>query len=272
MINTKILFTTASLVISCASWASDQQQSHDKHWDYSGDQGPAHWHSLNPDYQSCSQGQSQSPIDLNSQLPVTSAFIEKQYQAATMRIAHHEHVVDILDNGHTIQVTYDEGSELITNGQNYNLAQFHFHAPSEHTVDGKFYPMEMHLVHSNKNGALAVVSVLIKEGEHNESFTPIFEHMPKTAGKSVHLEHMMIDIDELLPSVDRYYHYNGSLTTPPCSEGVSWFVLAEPVSLSAAQIKAFTAIINHNNRPIQALNGREVRMEAGGKLKELPEK
>ncbi len=254
-----------AVILSYSASASEDAP----HWSYHGEHGPAHWHQLSEKFSACGKGSSQSPIDLDSTLPVTSSFISKEYKPAALRIAHHEHVIDILDNGHTIQVTYDEGSEFVTNDNRYELAQFHFHAPSEHTVDGKNFPMEMHLVHSNAKGELAVIGILIAEGKHNHNFDTFFNNMPKKPGESKHLEHVNINIDDLLPSLLRYFHYSGSLTTPPCSEGVNWFVSQAPIELSAQQIAQFTAVINHNSRPVQALNGREVRLEVGGQSGEM---
>ena len=140
----------------------------------------------------------------------------------------------------------------------FTLVQYHFHAPSEHTVGGKHYPMEMHLVFGSNGGALAVIGVLIEEGAHNAAFDPVWSHLPKAKGVESHLEHVKVGIDDLLPKVHTSYRYDGSLTTPPCSEGVKWFVMTTPVALSPEQIAAFTALVKENNRPAQPLNGRAI--------------
>jgi carbonic anhydrase len=145
----------------------------------------------------------------------------------------------------------------------FELEQYHFHAPSEHTVDGRRFPMEMHLVHQAADGEFAVLGVLIDEGAHNAAFDPVFSRLPRRLGERVHLEHVQVDIDDLLPSARHVYRYRGSLTTPPCSEGVRWFVGAQPVELSAGQIETFTSIIHGNNRPLQSRGSREVTLDAG---------
>jgi carbonic anhydrase len=175
-----------------------------------------------------------------------------------LHIGHTEHVADTVNNGHTIQVTYTEGDTLTVGDTGYELVQYHFHAPSEHTVAGKHFPMEMHLVHRSAAGALAVVGVLIEEGAANAAFDPIWSTLPKGKGAESHLEHVKVDVDDLLPKTRTVWRYDGSLTTPPCSEGVKWLVMTTPVALSAAQIAAFTAVVEPNSRPVQPRNGRVI--------------
>ena len=146
----------------------------------------------------------------------------------------------------------------------YQLAQYHFHAPSEHTVNGTHSPMEMHFVHTTADGQLAVIGVLIVEGAHNAAFDPIWANLPTQKGMENHLTHVKVDVDALLPTARTTYRYDGSLTTPPCSEGVKWFVMTTPIALSPAQIHAFTSLIHGNNRPVQPLNGRSVFTDAVG--------
>ena len=143
----------------------------------------------------------------------------------------------------------------------YALVQYHFHNQSEHTVKGKHFPMEMHLVHKSASGKLAVVGVLIEEGAHNAAFDPIWSNLPTRKGVETHYAHVAVDVDALLPTKRTSYRYDGSLTTPPCSEGVRWVVMTTPIQLSAEQIRAFAAIIHDNNRPTQPLNGRPVVTE-----------
>jgi len=229
------------------------------HWGYQKDDGPARWAELSPSYELCESGKRQSPIDLRDATPAdTSVRAVRGYEPATLAVAHHEHAVDVLDNGHTIQVTYDEGSTLSEGGTEFELVQYHFHAPSEHHVDGRSYPMEMHLVHKSDDGHLAVVGVLIETGQHNKAFDPIWGILPSSPGESHHAEGVAVNVDDLLPKGGSYYRYQGSLTTPPCSEGVRWFVLQERIALSKDQIGAFTSILHDNNRPVQPLEGRMV--------------
>jgi len=231
------------------------------HWGYGEHDGPAVWAELSPDYGLCAEGREQSPIDLRNAQPREHPPVALAYQPQSLRMIRHEHVVDVIDNGHTIQVSYDEGSVLTIGEKQYELAQYHFHAPSEHTVAGKHSPMEMHLVHKSTSGELAVLGVLIAEGAHNTAFDPVWSHLPRSPGEKVHLEHVKVQIDALLPTGLRHYRYRGSLTTPPCTEGVSWLVAESPVELSGEQIAAFTAIIRANNRPVQELGERTVGID-----------
>jgi carbonic anhydrase len=226
------------------------------HWGYGESDGPALWHTLHPSFEICRDGRQQSPIDLGAATTGQQIPLEFSYAPGQLRIARHEHVVDILNNGHTIQVDYDEGSTLTVRGVSYELVQYHFHAPSEHTVDGLPYAMEMHLVHQAEDGRLLVVGVLIEPGAYNSAFEPVWRHLPREVGEAKHLEHVVVNIDDLLPAERSSVRYMGSLTTPPCSEGVKWLVMAKPVSLSVEQIRAFTSIVQGNNRPIQPLNDR----------------
>ena len=228
------------------------------HWGYGEDDGPMHWAALSPDYATCASGREQSPIDLVAATTGEQAGMSRYYKAASLRIIRHEHIVDVIDNGHTIQINYDEGSTLQLGEASYELKQYHFHSPSEHTIEGQHLPMEMHLVHQSTEGELAVLGVLIEEGDHNPAFEPVWANLPDEVGETVHHEHVTVNVDDLLPADHETYRYRGSLTTPPCSEGVSWFVAAEPIALSADQIAAFTSIFQGNNRPVQPLNDRRI--------------
>ena len=203
------------------------------------------------------------PIDLRAAIPLaagTGTDLQRDYGTAALSIARHEHVVDFLDNGHTIQVTYDEGSTLEVSGIEFELRQFHFHAPSEHVIDDRHYPIELHLVHQSDDGELVVLGVFIEEGEHNPVFDALIEGLPSAPGEESHFEDVMIDVDAFIPSDDRFYRYEGSLTTPPCSEGVHWAVFTEPLYASQQQIEALDAAMPENNRPVQPLGSREVAL------------
>lgn len=171
-------------------------------------------------------------------------------------------MADGINNGHTIQINYAGADTLTIGNDSYALVQYHFHDPSEHTVNGKHSPMEMHLVHQSAAGKLAVVGVLIDEGAHNKAFDPVWANLPKQKGMETHYSAVTVDVDGLLPAVRTSYRYDGSLTTPPCSEGVSWIVMSTPIQLSAAQIGVFMQLIRDNNRPTQPLNGRGVITDA----------
>ncbi len=183
------------------------------------------------------------------------------YQPATLRIIRHEHLVDVINSGHPIQINYDEGSTLTVDSTEFELAQYHFHVPSEHSIDGKSFPMEMHLVHVSEQGEIAVLGVLIQEGSHHSAFDPVVEHIPLDVGSEEHLEHVRVEIDDLLPDDDSTFRYSGSWTTPPCSEGVHWLVFVQPLELSSQQIQSFARVIRGNNRPRQPHNGRDLLLQ-----------
>jgi carbonic anhydrase len=232
------------------------------HWGYGGDEGPANWAGLSPAYAMCGEGKHQSPIDITSATAGGTATWSFNYASTSLRIAHTEHMEEIVDNGHTIQVTVAEGSTFTFGDKTYQLKQFHFHTPSEHTIDGQHAPMEMHLVHQAEDESLAVVGVLFKEGKTlNPNLAKIISHMPRTKGESKHLENVVLQISDHIPQQTEAYHYIGSLTTPPCSEDVQWLVLKAPMIVSADQIAAITAVIGPNNRPTQPLNDRGLSLD-----------
>ena len=232
------------------------------HWGYEGEDGPGNWASLSPVYALCGNGQHQSPINIVKSDAKGGAVWKLDYKTTSLRIAHNEHMEDIIDNGHTIQITVDEGSTFAFNDKVYELKQFHFHTPSEHTIDGQHAPMEMHMVHQSEDGSLAVVGVLFQEGkEPNKNFEKIIANLPDAKGESKHITDTNLELQVHLPADNYAYHYTGSLTTPPCSEDVQWLVLRDPVYLAADQINAFSSRIGPNNRPTQSLNDRHVKVD-----------
>ncbi len=230
------------------------------HWSYGAESGPATWGSLSPVYALCGSGQGQSPIALTSGATSTGPTWSFNYGNTKFAVAHHEHVEDLVDNGHTIQVTVDEGSTLTLNGTTYTLKQFHVHTPSEHTIDGKNMPMEVHLVHQDSAGHFAVVGVLVKEGAANANFAKLVANLPAAKGDTVTVAGEQLDLTMHLPAQEKAYHYVGSLTTPPCSEGVQWLVLHDMITLSKDQIEAFSSRVGPNNRPTQPVNTRTVQV------------
>jgi carbonic anhydrase len=236
-------------------------QGHAVHWGYGESDGPARWAELSPDWALCAEGRQQSPVDLGNAVPGGTFSLGRDYEPAGFRATRNEHVVDVLDNGHTIQVTYDEGSTLAVDGIQFELLQYHFHSPSEHTLDGEHAAAELHLVHQSDTGELAVLGVFIQIGAYNPAFAPIVDNLPSEPGETVHLEHVTVDIDELLPDDDRYFRYTGSLTTPPCWEGVRWFIMVEPIELSREQAAMSRYGMIANNRPVQPLGERQVVIE-----------
>ena len=207
------------------------------HWTYEGEKGPRFWGKLDPIFSVCDKGRNQSPIDIAKTSPATLPKLRSDFSPAKLQIVHHEHIADEINNGHTIQINYTEGDTLTIGDTNYELIQFHFHAPSEHTVHGKHYPMEVHFVHKSPSGALAVVGVFIEQGAHNKAFDPIWANLPTQKGVESHFEHVSVDVDSLLPHSHQSYRYDGSLTTPPCSEVVKWIVMKSPIQLSKEQIQ-----------------------------------
>ncbi|HKP52647.1 MAG TPA: carbonic anhydrase family protein [Chloroflexia bacterium] len=221
--------------------------SQDVHWTYEGHDGPEHWGELSPDFALCSDGKEQTPIDVPSNTPANPSGIMFQYMPSKLNIG---------NNGHTIQITYDGGSSIEVGGKKYDLLQFHFHALSEHTIDGAHGDMEVHFVHKSADGALAVVGALIHGGAENAAYAPVMSNLPAKETAAVTVPGVMIDADDLIPADHEYWNYHGSLTTPPCSEGVNWLLMTNPLEMSEAQIEAYTTIYDNNYRPIQEFNDR----------------
>ncbi|MCU0245953.1 MAG: carbonic anhydrase family protein [Bryobacter sp.] len=230
----------------------------DPHWGYEAPDGPKEWGKLSPKFSACGAGKAQSPIDIDKARKSELPALQAQFRPAELKIIHHEHMADIVNTGHSIQINYTEGDKLKLGDEEFELIQYHFHSPSEHTVAGKQYAMEMHLVHKSASGKLAVIGVFGEEGAPNPAFDPVWANLPGAKSIEHHLEHVKVDVNELLPKNTTSYRYTGSLTTPPCSEDVKWIVMANPVQLSKQQIDSFRAIMKGNNRPVQALNGRPV--------------
>jgi carbonic anhydrase len=259
-----IVMASLSALASCGRPSATQKPAasapptHATHWSYEGETGPAAWGSLSPEYVACAEGAAQSPIDIASATAATGTL---QYGSAALSIDQHENVSDVIDNGHTIQVNCGGAGSVTIGGKAFGLAQFHFHSPSEHTIDGKSFPMEMHMVHKSADDSLAVIGVLIEEGKDNAAFDTLWAHLPADEGQDVRLPDLIVAVDHLLPAKREFYRYDGSLTTPPCSEGVKWLVMKSPIALSHEQIAKFRAIIHDNNRPIQALKNRVVAVE-----------
>jgi len=221
------------------------------HWGYAGEAGPEHWGDLSHEFTTCKDGRSQSPIDIAGAKEADSPGIEFSYSDAPL---------EILNNGHAIQANYADGSHITVNGEEFELLQFHFHGPSEDTVDGKHYDMQAHLVHKNKSGGLAVVGVFLTKGKENDFIKALWAHMPEEEGVKNSVPEVMINAKSLLPEDGTYYSFSGSLTTPPCTEGVKWMVMKQPVEVSEAQIKEFSSVIHMNARPTQPINDRVIKV------------
>jgi len=220
-----------------------------QHWGYAGEAGPEHWAKIDAKYAMCGLGRNQSPVDLDG-------FVEAELQA--LKLGYKAGAADIVNNGHTIQVNYAPGSVLTVNGRSFELKQFHFHAPSENRIGGKQFPMEGHLVHADSQGNLAVVALMFQEGAANALLDKLWEKMPAKAGEKAALP-PGLSVAQLLPADRDYYRFNGSLTTPPCSEGVWWLVMKKPVSVSKAQVDKFSKTMGFaNNRPTQPVFARPI--------------
>ena len=239
------VFTVGALTIFSAANAAEGA-----HWTYKGHGGPAEWGAMDGAFASCQLGKLQSPIDIRGAKPAKLPPMKFNYQPSAL---------SIIDNGHTIQVNYAPGSFIVVGGVRWELVQFHFHHPSEEKIDGKAHEMVAHLVHKNAEGKLAVVAVLLDKGGASELVDTLWKNIPHEKGKEVAVASTSIDVTSLLPENRDYFTFQGSLTTPPCSEGVTWFVLKAPVKIADDEVAAFAKVYPLNARPVQPLNGRAIQ-------------
>ena len=220
------------------------------HWTYSGATGPEHWGDIAAEFEMCRKGLNQSPVDLTGMIEAEMQPISFNYKPVAPTVE---------NNGHSIKAGFDNGSTITVGGHTYKLLQVHFHTPSENNINGQSFPMEAHFVHADEAGKLAVIGLMYQDGTVNSSLAPIWENMPAAAGAKVQPAGASLDAAAMLPANRDYYRFNGSLTTPPCSEGVLWLVMKAPVTVSAEQVGKFHALFQHDtNRPIQPLNARAV--------------
>jgi carbonic anhydrase len=241
-----LLAGAALAALGAASMADESAP----HWSYSGATGPEHWGSESPQFALCGSGKHQSPIDIEQAATEALPTIEFAYRPIPLTVT---------DTGHSFQVNVPAGSGGITvGGEHYELVQFHFHRPSEEHIHGHDYAMVTHLVHKNDKGELAVVAVLIKQGSANAVLKPVFDHFPPKGTAEAPVAGATLNLNDFLPAQHGYYTFDGSLTTPPCSEHVRWFVLKTPVQASAAQVQQFATRYPHDARPVQPLNDRKV--------------
>ncbi len=230
--------------------------SHSSHapWSYAGPRGPKHWAQLDPAYALCSDSNNQSPINLNDS-------IAKAVDMDPIEFHYLPSKISIINNAHTIQVNYDSGSYISIVGVRYDLVQFHFHMPGEHKTKGKLRDGELHLVHQSADGHLAVVAVILYHKDaDNAAFATVWENMPKSPGPVQHLD-AQTNANLFLPASHAAYRYDGSLTTPPCTEGVLWSVMKDSVAMSQGQMLDFMHIIGDNYRPVQPLGGRPLLVD-----------
>lgn len=223
---------------------------HDVHWTYDGETGPDNWGKLKPEWKTCSIGDRQSPIDIRDGIRVDQEPVRFYYNKQS--------AFRVIDNGHTVQVNVSAGNRIIAMGREFELVQFHFHRPSEERVNGKLYEMVAHLVHKDKDGRLAVVAVLLDKGSKNPIVQTLWNHLPLERNVEYPAS-VPLDVEALLPEDRTYFSYMGSLTTPPCSEGVLWLVMKQPVQVSQDQINIFSRLYKNNARPIQPAGGRLIK-------------
>jgi carbonic anhydrase len=268
---TKIVIrnVTIVLVLALPAWLHAGETGHST-WGYDGDHGPLHWGKLGPEFSLCEKGMAQSPVDLLRAHKTTLNDIQFFYKEAPFHVVNNGHTLQEVEpvsetaksrypkHGQTV-THFDKDSTIVFDEDLYLLEQFHFHAPSEHTIDHRHYPMELHLVHHNERHEVAVVAVFMEEGKHNPFFETFLEHAPAKIGEVVDDHNHSVNPITLLPERRSYYLYSGSFTTPPCSEGVSWLVMQDPIEVSAVQIEKFRTLVGHDNiRPTQPLHKRFV--------------
>ncbi len=245
----------ALIIIGYNSIAQTDQAYYDRNhthhgWSYSGLEGPSHWADIDPGYSACS-GEYQSPIDIDTK---TSRNSDEKIE-----FHYHPFYVDLINNGHTLIEKIVEPKALHFKGVDYTLLQFHFHTPSEHHIDGKEFDMEIHFVHQSAEGFYAVVAILIEEGTHTNPFLAHFMNsLPTHVNEEIKTWEQADPAESLPVHPNKFYHYSGSLTTPPCTEGINWIVMEEPVEATEEQIEAIHQIIHDDNRPIQEVNERIV--------------
>jgi carbonic anhydrase len=250
----------AGLAVVCAACgaeappeAADGPIAETRAWSYEAETGPDRWGRLTAEFATCATGIEQSPIDLGTTTTATAA--------PAVSFDYRDSELDLVNTGHTIQVSYDPGSAIQLEGVRYELRQFHFHSPSEHEVGGSEYPLEIHFVHQAADGGLAVVGVFAEVGARNAALAPIFDNLPTTVDLPRTVLETLADANGILPRDRSAYHYAGSLTTPPCTEGVRWLVLRNPVSIDGQQLAQFRAVIARNDRPTQPLNKRTIAID-----------
>ena len=242
-------YSACVAIICCTLLFTANSAAQEHNWDYGTAHGPDHWGDLKPEYTLCKNGHRQSPIDIRNPKKADLQPIQFDYEPSSLRI---------IDNGHTIMVNYEPGSSISVSGRRYALKQFHFHRPSEERINGKGYEMVVHLVHADEEGDLAVVAILLQQGKDNALVHELWKDLPKEKEKEESVANVRVSAAGLLPVDRSYYTFSGSLTTPPCSENVTWFVLKHPVTVSSAEIERFSRLYRHDARPTQPLYDRVV--------------
>lgn len=217
------------------------------HWSYEGKAGPENWGELSSEFATCKSGKFQSPVDIRHTI---------EAKLPPLQLNFHHAAEGIVNNGHSIQINVDGEDEFTLDNELFTLRQYHFHTPSENLIDGKSYPLEAHFVHTNQQGELAVIAVMFTVGKENTALDPVIDSIP-VAKNLVQPVDKRFDLAPLFPADRHYYRFSGSLTTPPCTEGLRWLVMKKAVTLSEAQLRQFQHALEHsNNRPVQPRHGR----------------
>lgn len=262
MMNKKFIYPIFStcLLLSLAACSSEtEKQTTDVQsasWSYEGKTGPEYWGELEPTNAVCMNGEEQSPINIET------AKTKKDDKVEELKFNYSPTNISLVNNGHTIQGNPDAlDNSIVVDGEEYKLAQFHFHTPSEHQFNGQSFDMELHLVHKSANDELAVIGLMINEGVANPALEQAWKVLPEEVTTTDVKVTDAIDLMKLLPEDKQNFRYEGSLTTPPCSEEVEWIVLEQPIEMSEEQIDSFRQIFEDNHRPVQPLNDREVDID-----------
>ena len=236
------------ITVVIALLLSKGEPKHYAHWSYDGDEGQHNWASLDERFEMCEKGLNQSPINISTPIDATLSplIFEGNAKAKTF-----------VNNGHTVQANFENGNYLTIENKKYELKQIHFHIPSENHIDGKVFPMEAHLVHADKNNKLAVIGIMFEVSEDNTTLNKLLRNLPENKDQKNEVKSEIFGY-EILPESKEYYRFNGSLTTPPCTEGVKWIVLKTPVTISKSQLKDFEAVMPRNARDIQNINARTI--------------
>jgi carbonic anhydrase len=243
-ISPALLATAIGLMIA----SSVSLAAENTHWSYSGENGPERWSELSPDYAACGIGVNQSPVDITDTVAAELEPLVFDYRS---------HSIDIVNNGHTLQINAAPGSVLHANGKTFELLQLHFHSPSEHRINGEAFPLEAHLVHQDEQGALAVVAILFRKGAWNEDLDIVGQASPRIVGQSAPFDINIGDF-QLYRSHESYFRYSGSLTTPPCTEGIRWYILKTVETVDPQQAANFVSWIGEDARGPQPLNARVI--------------
>lgn len=250
------LHLSVALSLSAAPFVKSHADDYETNWSYNnkGADGPSNWGKLSPKYKACSLGEEQSPVDINTRTAI------RDKKLPTIEFKYKDSILDLENDGHWVEVDIKKGSSLLINGKSYRFTQVHFHTPSEHTLNGKPVAAEAHFVHELEKGkGLVVVGLFIREGKENKAYEPILSRVPAAPHSEREYKDVKFNAMSLLPKApSQYYYYDGSLTTPPCSEPVKWFIFKNEIELSAAQIKKLSSLYDMNVRPIMPIGKRKI--------------